>query len=85
MKTIQFNAIVGADQVIRPPQGVALPEGEIEVTVRVRAVSSPVSDVLESTRSWLLALANEAEAAQPNLPPDMAAQHDHYAHGKPLQ
>jgi hypothetical protein len=34
--TIQFNAVVGPDQVIRPPAGVALPQGEIEVTVRPR-------------------------------------------------
>jgi hypothetical protein len=36
MKPIQFNAVVGADQVIRPPAGVALPQGEIEVVVRPR-------------------------------------------------
>jgi hypothetical protein len=36
MKTVQFNAVVGADQVIRPPTGVILPEGEIEVVVRPR-------------------------------------------------
>jgi hypothetical protein len=43
MKTIQFNAVVGVDQVIRPPAGVALPEGEIEVTVRLRP--NPVANV----------------------------------------
>ncbi len=36
MNAIQFNAVVGPDQVIRPPAGVALPEGEIEVVVRPR-------------------------------------------------
>ena len=36
MKTIHFNAVVGEDQVIRPPAGVSIPEGEIEVSVRPR-------------------------------------------------
>jgi hypothetical protein len=81
MNTIQFHAVVGPDQVIRPPTGVALPEGEIEVLVRVRTPQAP--DSLAATRSWLLALAEDAERAQPNLPSDMAANHDHYAHGKP--
>lgn len=36
MGIIQFNAVVGADQVIRPPAGIELPQGEIEVVVRPR-------------------------------------------------
>lgn len=85
MKTIQFHAVVDKEQVIRPPNGVTLPRGEIEVTVRPRP-SAPVlaADALASTREWLLALAAEAEKAGPNLPTDLAEHHDHYAHGKPL-
>jgi hypothetical protein len=41
MKTIQFHAVVGADQIIRPPNGVRLPEGEIEV--RVEALPAPAA------------------------------------------
>jgi hypothetical protein len=85
MKTIQFNAVIDQEQVIRPPSGVKLPEGEIEVTVRPRQPVPPVgADPLASTRDWLLALAADAEQAAPELPTDMAEHHDHYAHGKPL-
>ena len=81
MKAICFNTVVGTDQVIKPPAGVALPEGEVEVVVRAKeAVGMP--DPLASTRSWLLAFADEAENASPELPNDMAVNHDHYAHGK---
>jgi hypothetical protein len=82
MNAIHFNAVVGVDQVIRPPAGVALPEGEIEVMVRPRA-PEPATDSLASTRSWLLALAEDAEKSPSDLPADMAINHDHYAHGKP--
>jgi len=84
METIRFTAIVDQDQVIRPPAHVRLPQGEIEVIVRcVKPPITPDADRLASTRHWLLALATEAEQAAPDLPSDMAAQHDHYAHGKP--
>jgi len=45
MSAIQFNAVVGMEQVIRPPHGIVLPQGEIEVVVRPRdsetAVAAP--------------------------------------------
>jgi hypothetical protein len=85
MESIQFNAVVDQEQVIRPPVGVKLPEGEIEVTVRPRQPAHPGEmDALAPTRDWLLALATEAEQAAPALPADLAVHHDHYAHGKPL-
>lgn len=85
MKTIRFHTVVDQEQVIRPPAGIALPEGAIEVTVRhIEPPATPEVDPLASTRHWLLALAAEAEQAAPNLPRDMAESHDHYAHGKPL-
>jgi hypothetical protein len=37
MQAIQFNAIVNQEQVIRPPDGISLPEGRVEVTVRPAA------------------------------------------------
>ncbi len=84
METLEFHAVVNEEQVIRPPSGVILPQGEIEVTVRARRPEVvPSSDGLAPTRAWLLALADEAEKAAPDLPPDMAENHDHYAHGTP--
>jgi hypothetical protein len=37
MPAIQFEAVVDRDQIIRPPEGLALPEGRVEVTVRPAA------------------------------------------------
>jgi hypothetical protein len=37
MQAIQFKAVVNQEQVIRPPDGIALPEGRVEVTVRPAA------------------------------------------------
>jgi len=85
MKAIHFETTVGADQVIRPPSGITLPEGAIEVTVRpLIEDASDVGDTVQSTRQWLLALAAEAERVAPDLPSDLAEHHDHYAHGTPL-
>lgn len=82
---VRFEATIGADQMIRPPTGVVLPEGTVEVTVRALAEQPEKhADPLAETRQWLLALALEAERAAPNLPSDMAERHDFYAHGKPL-
>lgn len=82
MDTIRFTTVVGPDGVIRPPTGVKLPEGNVEMAVQASAAAAS-ADPLASTRSWLLALAAEAEAANPDLPVDMAENHDHYAHGAP--
>jgi hypothetical protein len=85
MDIIRFQAVVDQDQVIRPPAEIKLPEGVLEVTVRpVTPASTADADPLASTRQWLLALADEAEKAAPDLPSDLAERHDHYAHGKPL-
>ena len=85
MEAIRFHAVVDQEQVIRPPAGIILPQGAIEVIVQhIEPPTTPEADPLASTRHWLLALAEEAEQAAPDLPSDMAAYHDHYAHGKPL-
>jgi len=83
VENIQFNAVVGREQVIRPPAGITLPVGEIEVTVRSRQAVESEPNGLEPTREWLLAFAAEAEKAQVCLPSDLAECHDFYAHGKP--
>jgi hypothetical protein len=83
MSTIQFNAVVGPDGLIRPPAGTILPVGNVEVVVRAENARMPVADSPALTYDWLLALAQDAEAAAPDLPSDLAENHDHYAHGKP--
>jgi hypothetical protein len=83
MKAIQFTTVVGPDGVIRPPTGVALPSGTVEVIVRPGITQGEVSELPAPSHDWLLALAKEVEQAAPNLPADLAEQHDHYAHGKP--
>jgi hypothetical protein len=84
MNPVHFQVVVGQDQVIRPPVGIALPEGKVEVTVRALA-DEPAAGTqsLASTRDWLLELAAESERSAPGLPSDMAEHHDHYAHGTP--
>ncbi len=80
--SITFETEMGSDQVIRPPAGVVLPAGKLRVTVQQVEVVSE-SDPMAKTRDWLLKLAREAERLNPNLPSDMAENHDFYAHGKP--
>lgn len=83
METIQFKTTIAKEQVIRPPEGVVLPTGNIEVTIWSFSPSETAdTDPLSETRRWLLVLAEEAEREGPDLPSDMAEHHDHYAHGK---
>jgi len=88
MDQVRFHTIVGEDRVIHLPEGIDLPRGPIEVTVRpsppATAPESP-GDPMAPTRSWMLALAAEAEASLSalDLPADLAEHHDYYAHGKP--
>jgi hypothetical protein len=81
MDSITFEAVVGEDQVIRPPSGVVLPPGAIEVTIKPLPQNG--DDPLATTRAWLVGLARECERIAPGLPSDLAANHDYYAHGKP--
>ncbi len=72
MEAIRFHTVVDQEQVIRPPAGIVLPHGAIEVTVRhIEPSTTPEADPLAPTRHWLLALAAEAEQAAPDLPSDM--------------
>jgi hypothetical protein len=83
MSAIRFTTIVGADGIIRPPAGVKLPEGEVEVAVQSPAIVPSSTNHPDSTCGWLLDLAAEAERDGTRLPADIAEHHDHYAHGKP--
>jgi hypothetical protein len=86
MPELKFQVVIGPDGVIRPPLGIDLMEGEAEVTVRPlpSALGEPVPGPMASTRAWLLEMAREAEVMAPDLPSDLAENHDYYAHGKPL-
>jgi hypothetical protein len=84
MNAIQFTTIIGPDRIIRPPEGVELPGGKVEVLVRPEQLAGGES-TSELTHGWLLTLAEEVERESLTLPSDMAEQHDHYAHGKPKQ
>ncbi len=81
MDVLTFRAVVTDERVLRLPEDVVLPKGEMEVTVRPVAIDG--DDMVTSTQTWLLQLAKDSERLAPSLPSDMAAQHDHYAHGKP--
>lgn len=95
MDTISFQALIGPDAVIRPPAGVQLPAGTVEVTVRPVSVNNSVDQnsnsgaTLEpdskSTRERLLAIIRQIEREAPGLPRDLAENHDFYAHGKPRE
>jgi hypothetical protein len=84
LDTIRFRAVLNGERAIQLPEGLYLPSGAVEVTVRpIQESTVSKGDDLAPTRAWLLALVAEAERANPDLPSDMAEQHDHYAHGKP--
>jgi hypothetical protein len=72
--------------------GVVVFEGQTPLAdgtlVRVEPIAPPggppaEADPVAATRRRLLAWARRAEAVAPPLPDDLAAEHDHYAHGKP--
>jgi len=80
MDTIQFTTVIGDDGLIHPPKGIDLPSGDVEVLLR-RVGMAVESDA--PSLQWLIDLAEEAERDGPDLPEDMAENHDFYAHGKP--
>mgnify|MGYP003541794953 CR=1 FL=1 len=82
MLPIHFQAVIGPEQVIRPPNGINLPEGPIEVIVTTPDEMRQSNDRPPAVREWLLGLATESERVAPQLPADLAELHDHYAHGK---
>lgn len=86
MSEIHFEATIGDDRVIHPPVGIVLPAGIVKVTVRSAEKPDDASaEALAPTRTWLLAMAAEAEQMGPDFPADLAENHDYYAHGRPRQ
>lgn len=86
MDTIRFETTVGDDHVIRAPEGVTIPTGRVEVAVSPCAVpAEPEIPAGATLREKLLAWAAHMEKLNPELPPDLAANHDFYAHGKPRE
>ena len=58
--------------------GARIPDGtRVKVIVPEEKPAEPATD--EPTMKWMLKYAGKAVG----LPPDMAAQHDHYLHGTP--
>jgi hypothetical protein len=51
--------------------------------VATEAAPGDSDDPMAPTRKWLLDLARRVERDAPDLPSDLAARHDHYAHRKP--
>jgi hypothetical protein len=69
--------------------GILPPEG---TKVRVEPIerpetneSEPDVDPIAGMRAMLLGWARKMEAIAPDLPSDLAENHDHYAHGKPRE
>jgi hypothetical protein len=81
MEAIHFQTQVDSDNIIRVPEGITLPPGPLTVTIV--PCTAPNKDKIPGTWQWLQAMAKEAERINPDLPTDMAANHDYYAHGTP--
>jgi hypothetical protein len=86
MKAVRFHAQIEDDQTIRPPEGVRLPVGLAEVIVLHPETPDEEPDASaapqDSLTSRLARLAHEHGIR--GLPADLAENHDHYAHGYPL-
>jgi hypothetical protein len=85
MEQLHFKTLIGEDGIIRAPAGVQLPVGEADVTVVTRepkrAGQSPKTSGLRTMIQELGRAAEELGIR--GLPPDLAENHDHYAHGAP--
>jgi hypothetical protein len=64
------------------PAGVTLPEGA-EVVVTMPDASAPTPSEPPRLGDKLAELGRWAESLPTDLPPDLAANHDHYLHGLP--
>jgi hypothetical protein len=66
-------------------EGIPLEEGTPVRVAPIAAgtVTDAEAETIAKTRRMLLTWARRAEAVAPPMPADMAAEHDHYAHGKP--
>jgi hypothetical protein len=89
-ETIMADILTGFVQdgviVLDPVPGRPMPPDGTRVRVEITGPSASHDrepDPLARTRAFLLAAAREAEANAPPLPPDLAEDHDRYAHGNP--
>ena len=83
MDAIHFTTESAGDNLIRVPEGITLPQGQVQVTVV--PCSSSEAPARRDVWDWLLEMAAEAEKLPTELPQDMAENHDFYAHGKPRE
>jgi hypothetical protein len=83
MDTIEFIAEIGSDNVIRPPAGTTLPAGTVRVSVKMQPAQADAVPDVPLEEDWLYRLVEDARRDPPDLPTDLAAQHDHYLYGVP--
>lgn len=81
--SIQFQATIGDDGVIRLPSGVSVPPGEAEVTIVPKSPRVTENPRLRALIEQLATAAADLDIPVDDLPSDMARQHDHYLHGLP--
>jgi hypothetical protein len=88
MHEVHFHTTIGEDLIIHVPPGAALVPGDAEVIVRQKTTLSVASDQApgkprEHLSVRLARLAEELGIDPSAFPPDLAENHDHYAHGAP--
>lgn len=82
-ETIEFDTEIGMDGVIRVPKGVDFPHGPVEVIVKFKTTHEQTEPVKRRPFAYMIEIAEETRRLNPDLPSDMAENHDHYAHGAP--
>lgn len=77
LEIVEFVTQVGEDGVIRVPEGMKSPQGQIEVQIKAFSPEDRID------LDWLVCLAEQAEVDDADLPADLALNHDHYICGTP--
>ncbi len=80
---IEFETQLGKDELIRVPEGLEVPPGLYRVTISSLAPKTPMEPTNKRPFEYMIEIAEEARRLNPDLPCDMAENHDHYAHGAP--
>jgi len=80
MDTITFRAIVDGEQVIRPPAGIVLPQGNLEVTVKPAASEAAITEAVrnaanERLRQHRVSLGHETGIDNQAIDADLARQY----------
>lgn len=85
MNAVRFHTVIGEDGIIRPPQGVELARGAVEVIILQPAMAPEVTPPAPKEHLFdrLAALAEKFANDTSDLPTDLAENHDHYLHGLP--